>query len=103
MLVVLGFEPGDAIGMAVPPGDGIAVMPGDGIAVAAGDGIAVAAGEGIAVAAGDADAVAWAITEFPMFPRDASELDGAATALSPRLAAISVVRTPVLSRFKVAS
>lgn len=76
---------GDAIGVAVP---------------ADGDAIGVAAGA--VDAAGDAVGVACAITLNPKLPGDAWP-DGAATAVSPRLAMISEVRTPVLSRFKIAS
>jgi hypothetical protein len=79
-------------------------------AAGAGDAIGVAAGEleapgdaiGVADAAGDALGVACAITLCPMFPGDAWP-DGAATAVSPRLATRSEVRTPVLSRFNIAS
>ena len=78
------------------------LAPGEGIAVAAGDGMVVPLGDGIAVAAGDGIAVACAITLSPSFPRDAWP-DGAATAVSPKTAQKNAVRTPVLSRFNVAS
>jgi phage/plasmid primase-like uncharacterized protein len=68
------------------------------VAAGAGDPDGVAAG--VADAAGDALAVACAITVCPMFPGDAWP-DGAATAVSPELATMSEVRTPVLSRFKI--
>jgi hypothetical protein len=58
-------------------------------------------GEAMAVAAGDGAAVAWAIALGPMLPCDA--VSGAATALSPRLATSTALRTPVLSRFKLSS
>ena len=45
---------------------------------------------------------ACAIALVPMLPCDA-EVVGAATALSPRPAVISMARTPVLSRFNVSS
>lgn len=73
----------DDIGVA-----GAIVEPGDAI--------------GVADTAGDAPGVACAITLCPMFPGDAWP-DGAATAVSPKLATISEVKTPVLSRFNVAS
>ncbi len=71
-----------------------------GVAAGAGDPAGVVAGE--ADDAGDALGVACAITLCPVFPGDAWP-DGAATAVSPKLATISEVRTPVLSRFNVAS
>ncbi len=90
---------GEAIGVAVPA-DGVAV-PAEGVAVPA-DGDAIGVAAGAVDAAGDADGVACAITLDPMLPGDAWP-DGAATAVSPRLAITSEVRTPVLSRFKIAS
>jgi len=73
-------------------------------AAGAGEVAGVAAGDviGVADAAGDALGVACAITLCPMFPGDAWP-DGAATAVSPKLATRSEVRTPVLSRFNIAS
>ena len=73
-------------------------------AAGAGEVAGVAAGDaiGVADAAGDALGVACAITLYPMFPGDAWP-DGAATAVSPKLATRSEVRTPVLSRFNIAS
>jgi hypothetical protein len=94
VVVVGAAGAGDAIGVAA----GAVEAPGDaiGVADAAGDAI------GVADAAGDALGVACAITLCPMFPGDAWP-DGAATAESPKLATMSEVRTPVLSRFNVAS
>lgn len=66
----------------------------------AGDAAGVAAGAADAV--GDAYGVACAITLFLAFPGDAWPV-GAATAVSPKLARMSEVRTPVLSRLKIAS
>ncbi len=104
VVVVGAAGAGDVIGVAAgdveAPGDAIGVAAGE--VVALGDAIGVADAAGIADAAGDALGVACAITLCPMFPRDAWP-DGAATAVSPRLATISEVRTPVLSRFNVAS
>jgi hypothetical protein len=74
----------------------------DAIGVAAGAVDAIGDAIGEADAEGDAYGVACAITLCPMFPGDAWP-DGAATAVSPRLATSSEVRTPVLSRFNLAS
>ena len=95
---VAGAAPGEAMGVA--PGEAMGVAAGDAIGVAAGDAIGVALGA--ADAAGEALGVACAIALVLTFPDDAWR-DGAATAVSPRLATISAVRTPVLSRFNVAS
>lgn len=84
VVVVGAAGAGDAIGVA----PGAVEAPGDAI--------------GVADAAGDAAGVACAITLYPMFPGDAWP-DGAATAERPKLAAISAVRTPVLSRVNLAS
>lgn len=84
MVVVGAAGAGDAMGVAA----GAVEAPGDAI--------------GVADAAGDAAGVACAITLCPMFPGDAWP-DGAATAESPKLAAISEVKTPVLSRVNLAS
>jgi len=88
------------VGGAAGAGEVIGVAPVAGEAI----GVAPAAGEamGVADAAGDALGVACAITLCPTFLCDAWP-DGAATAVSPKLAAMSEVRTPVLSRFNVAS
>ena len=85
VVVVGAAGAGDAAGVAAA---GAVDAPGDAI--------------GVADAAGDAPGVACAITLCPMFPGDAWP-DGAATAVRPRLATSSDVRTPVLSRFNIAS
>jgi hypothetical protein len=90
---------------AAGAGDAGVVAPGAGDVIGAAEGAAVAPGDAIGVAAaaeGDAYGVACAITLCPMFLRDAWP-DGAATAVRPKPATISEVRTPVLSRFNVAS
>ena len=86
---------GAAAGVAVPP-------DGEAIGVAAGADDASGAAAGAVDAIGDAAGVAWAITLNPKLPGDPWP-DGAATAVSPKLATISEVRTPVVSRFKIAS
>jgi len=87
------FAAGAAVVGAAGAGDEAGVAEGDAMGVAG-----IAEGD----AAGDAPGVACAITLCPMFPGDPWP-DGAATAVSPRLATMSEVRTPVLSRFNVSS
>ena len=89
---VVAGAAGEAIGVAGVPADG------DAAGVAPGDAIGVAD----AAADGDAAGVACATRVCPTFPPDAWP-DGAATAVSPMLATASALRTPVLSRFNVAS
>jgi len=73
-------------------GSGEAIVPP--VAVASGIGLAIVP---VSLGAGDGDSVAWAIIwGWP-------EVDGAATAVSPRLATMSETKTPMLSRFKIAS
>ena len=85
---------------AVPPEGAAGAADAMGVAAPAGDAIGVAAGAMDAI--GDAAGVACAITLVPKLPGDAWP-DGAATAESPKLATMSEVRTPVLSRIKIAS
>jgi len=104
---VVAGAAGEAIGVADPDGDaiGVAAPEGDAIGVADPDGeaIGVADGDAAGVAAdGDGAGVACATTLYPMFPRVAGA-DGAATAVSPMLAIARAPRTPVLSRFNIAS
>lgn len=96
-----GGEPNCIGGTAAGAGAGGAGA-GDAAGVAAGAGEPAGVAAGAADAAGDALGVACAITLCPVFPGDAWP-DGAATAVSPTLAIKSDVRTPVLSRFKLAS
>lgn len=100
---VVAGAAGEAIGVAAPDGDaiGVADAPADGDAAGIAD--AAADGDAAGVAAdGDGAGVACATTLYPMFPRVAWP-DGAATAVSPMLAIARAPRTPVLSRFNVAS
>ena len=90
----------NCIGGTFAAGAVVAGAAGDAIGVAPGDGMAVAVGD--AAADGDASGVACATNVCPVFPR-AAWPDGAATAVSPMLAHTSALRTPVLSRFNVAS
>lgn len=99
-----GGEPNSIGGAAA--GAVVAGAAGEAIGVAAGAPLAGAAGDAIGVADaaadGDAAGVACATSVCPKFPRVAWP-DGAATAASPVLAIASILRTPVLSRFNVAS
>lgn len=91
-----GAGAGEAAGAAGAAGDA-AGAAGDaaGAADAPGDGI----GDVLVDGAGDPAGVACATKVCPKFPPLAWP-DGAATAVSPKLAVITAAKTPVLSRFK---